>query len=69
MIECKVIGICDICKNEKLCYEEIMITESKQQKLELWCKECKDKIEKEYYAEQDYKFQEELYDDYVKMQV
>ena len=65
MNEFNVIGICDICKKYKLCTEVIMFNEKKQQKVELWCKECTDEI-KEYEARQQELKMQEVYEDIIR---
>ena len=58
MNEFNVRAKCDICNQNKLCTEAIVITKDKQQKVEFWCKECVDKILEEEAKQQELDMQD-----------
>lgn len=61
-----VISDCDICKERKvLCTEEILITNDNKQKVETWCKKCKDKMLKEHYKREE-ELMYEVYEDIIR---
>lgn len=53
----EVIGQCDICKENKICAEVIVIKDEKQ-KVRLWCKECCEKCLEEEAQQQEEDMQE-----------
>lgn len=65
MDEFNVNAECDICKQKKLCTEIILINKQKQQKVEFWCKDCIDEIEKEEAKKQEEAMQE-VYEDIIR---
>lgn len=60
-VKCK----CDICNQDKMCTEVIVLNENKQQQVKFWCKDCIDKINEEEAKQQELEIQE-VYQDIIR---
>ena len=57
MYEFNVTGQCDICKEDKICTEVILIKDKKQE-VRLWCEKCFNNINEEVAQQQEEDMQE-----------